>query len=190
MDATRPRAVSYLLTGKAPQWRPFGHIGCENALSDALRQPTSETCSSAQFRASRFIALSPRTIRITRGYKSSADKRYAIVKWLRANVDFAFRAAFPAARAVSLPISIIPQEQGKVYYFLQDFIFFHKILLLSAPHRFTVFSSDWARSSPVREEMRLIVGKRECTDKRDTPQASLAPCRSYPCKTKKPFLSE
>ena len=33
MDATRPRAVSYLLTGKAPQWRPFGHIDCENALS-------------------------------------------------------------------------------------------------------------------------------------------------------------
>ena len=142
MDATRPRAVSYLLTGKAPQWRPFGHIGCENALSDALRQATSETCSSAQFRASRFIALSLRTIRITRGYKSSADKRYAIVKWLRANVDVSFQAVFPAVRAVSLLIFIIPQGNRKVYYFLQDFIFFHKILLLPDLHRFPKFASD------------------------------------------------
>lgn len=142
MDATRPCAVSYLLTGKAPQWRPFGHIGCENALSDAFRQATSETCSSAQFRASRFIALSLRTIRITRGYKSSADKRYTIVKWLRANVDVSFQAVFPAVRAVSLLIFIIPQGNRKVYYFLQDFIFFHKILLLSDPHRFTAFASD------------------------------------------------
>ena len=60
-------------------------------------------------------------------------------KWLRANVDFAFQAVFPAVRAVSLLIFIIPQGNRKVYYFLQDFIFFHKILLLSAPpqiHRF------------------------------------------------------
>ena len=63
-------------------------------------------------------------------------------KWLRANVDFAFQAVFPAVRAVSLLIFIIPQGNRKVYYFLQDFIFFHKILLLSAPHRFTAFASD------------------------------------------------
>ena len=69
-------------------------------------------------------------------------------KWLRANVDFAFQPVFPAARAVSLLIFIILQEQGKVYYFLQDFIFFHKILLLSAPNRFTVFASDLGQIRP------------------------------------------
>ena len=63
-------------------------------------------------------------------------------KWLRANVDVSFQTVFPAVRAVSLLIFIIPQENRKVYYFLQDFIFFHKILLLSAPHRFTAFASD------------------------------------------------
>ena len=63
-------------------------------------------------------------------------------KWLRANVDVSFQAAFPAVRAVSLLIFIIPQENRKVYYFLQDFIFFHKILLLPDLHRFPKFASN------------------------------------------------
>ena len=73
MDATRPRAVSYLLTGKAPQWRPFGHIACWHNAVFRFLQATLETCSSSQFRASRFIALSLQTIRreITCNYNSS-----------------------------------------------------------------------------------------------------------------------
>ena len=69
-------------------------------------------------------------------------------KWLRANVDVSFQTVFPAVRAVSLLIFIIPQENRKVYYFLQDFIFFHKILLLSDPHRFTAFASDLGQIRP------------------------------------------
>ena len=56
-----------------PQWRPFGHIACWcNAVFRFLKA-TLETCSSSQFRASRFIALSLQTIKreITCNYNSS-----------------------------------------------------------------------------------------------------------------------
>ena len=142
MDATRPRAVSYLLTGKAPQWRPFGHMDCENALSDALRRllrklahPHSSGRVDSLF-FHRGLSGSPAVTNL------QLINDMQLSKWLRANVDFAFQAVFPAVRAVSLLIFIIPQGNRKVYYFLQDFIFFHKILLLSAPHRFTAFASD------------------------------------------------
>ena len=58
MDATRPRAVSYLLTGKAPQWRPFGQAAGRPALSDAGEAADSGKNSSSQLRASRFVVLS------------------------------------------------------------------------------------------------------------------------------------
>ncbi len=56
-----------------PQWRPFGHIACGVNAVFRFLQATLETCSSSQFRASRFIALSLQTIRreITCNYNSS-----------------------------------------------------------------------------------------------------------------------
>ena len=56
-----------------PQWRPFGHIACWCNAVFRFLQATLETCSSSQFRASRFIALSLQTIRreITCNYNSS-----------------------------------------------------------------------------------------------------------------------
>ena len=56
-----------------PQWRPFGHMACWCNAVFRFLQATLETCSSSQFRASRFIALSLQTIRreITCNYNSS-----------------------------------------------------------------------------------------------------------------------
>lgn len=56
-----------------PQWRPFGHMACWHNAVFRFLQATLETCSSSQFRASRFIALSLQTIRreITCNYNSS-----------------------------------------------------------------------------------------------------------------------
>ena len=70
---SRPRSVSYLLTGFSPAWRPFGHIACWCNAVFRFLQATLETCSSSQFRASRFIALSLQTIKreITCNYNSS-----------------------------------------------------------------------------------------------------------------------
>mgnify|MGYP000855521093 CR=1 FL=1 len=64
---SRPRSVSYLLTGFSPAMATF-----RNAVFRFL-QATLETCSSSQFRASRFIALSLQTIKreITCNYNSS-----------------------------------------------------------------------------------------------------------------------
>ena len=68
-----PRSVSYLLTGFSPAMATFRphSLRC-NAVFRFL-QATLETCSSSQFRASRFIALSLQTIRreITCNYNSS-----------------------------------------------------------------------------------------------------------------------
>ena len=100
-------------------------------------------------------------------------------KWLRTNVDFAFQTVFPAVCAVSLLIFIIPQGNRKVYYFLQDFIFFHKILLLSAPTDSPLLQAIWARSGLVREEMRLLIGRREGSSRRATPAAAPPPCRLH-----------
>ena len=68
-----PRSVSYLLTGFSPAMATFRpHSLLCNAVFRFL-QATLETCSSSQFRASRFIALSLQTIRreITCNYNSS-----------------------------------------------------------------------------------------------------------------------
>ena len=100
-------------------------------------------------------------------------------KWLRANVDVSFQAVFPAVRAVSLLIFIIPRGNRKVYYFLQDFIFFHKILLLSAPTDSPLLQAIWARSGLAREEMRLLIGRREGSSRRATPAAAPPPCRLH-----------
>ena len=56
-----------------PQWRSFDHIACWHNSVFRFLQATLETCSSSQFRASRFIALSLQTIRreITCNYNSS-----------------------------------------------------------------------------------------------------------------------
>ena len=56
-----------------PQWQPFGHIAYWHNAVFRFLQATLETCSSSQFRASRFIALSLQTIRqeITCNYNSS-----------------------------------------------------------------------------------------------------------------------
>ena len=70
---SRPRSVSYLLTGCPPTMATFRpHSLLCNAVFRFL-QATLETCSSSQFRASRFIALSLQTIRreITCNYNSS-----------------------------------------------------------------------------------------------------------------------
>ena len=70
---SRPRSVSYLLTGFSPAMATFRlHSLLCNAVFRFL-QATLETCSSSQFRASRFIALSLQTIRreITCNYNSS-----------------------------------------------------------------------------------------------------------------------
>ena len=143
MDAGRVRALFPTFSRDfLPQWRPFGHMACWHNAVFRFLQATLETCSSSQFRASRFIALSLRTIRITRGYKSSADKRYAIVKMAARKCRLCFSNSFSCHMRDSMIVFIIAQENRKVYYFLQDFIFFHKILLLSDPHRFTVFASD------------------------------------------------
>ena len=70
---SRPRSVSYLLTGFSPAMAAFRphSLRC-NAVFRFL-QATLETCSSSQFRASRFIALSLQTIKreITCNYNSS-----------------------------------------------------------------------------------------------------------------------
>ena len=68
-----PRSVSYLLTGFSPAMATFRlHSLLCNAVFRFL-QATLETCSSSQFRASRFLALSLQTIRreITCNYNSS-----------------------------------------------------------------------------------------------------------------------
>ena len=68
-----PRSVSYLLTGFSPAMATFRpHSLLCNAVFRFL-QATLETCSSSQFRASRFIALSLQTIKreITCNYNSS-----------------------------------------------------------------------------------------------------------------------
>ena len=70
---SRPRSVSYLLTGFSPAMATFRpHSLLCNAVFRFL-QATLETCSSSQFRASRFIALSLQTIKreITCNYNSS-----------------------------------------------------------------------------------------------------------------------
>ena len=70
---SRPRSVSYLLTGFSPAMATFRpHSLLCNAVFRFL-QATLETCSSSQFRASRFIALSSQTIKreITCNYNSS-----------------------------------------------------------------------------------------------------------------------
>ena len=70
---SRPRSVSYLLTGFSPAMATFRpHSLLFNAVFRFL-QATLETCSSSQFRASRFIALSLQTIKreITCNYNSS-----------------------------------------------------------------------------------------------------------------------
>lgn len=69
----RPRSVSYLLTGFPPAMAAFRpHSLWCNAVFRFL-QATLETCSSSQFRASRFIALSLQTINheITCNYNPS-----------------------------------------------------------------------------------------------------------------------
>ena len=98
-------------------------------------------------------------------------------EWLRANVDFAFQPVFPAARAVSLLIFIILQEQGKVYYFCRISSFFTKFCFFQPPTDSPFLQAIWARSGPVREEMRLLIGRREGSSRRDTPAALPPPCR-------------
>lgn len=74
MDAGRVRALFPTFSRDVlPQWRPFGHIACWHNAVFRFLQATLETCSSSQFRASRFIALSLQTIRreITCNYNSS-----------------------------------------------------------------------------------------------------------------------
>ena len=74
MDAGRVRALFPTFSRDVlPQWRPFGHIACWCNVVFRFLQATLETCSSSQFRASRFIALSLQTIRreITCNYNSS-----------------------------------------------------------------------------------------------------------------------
>ena len=74
MDAGRVRALFPTFSRDfLPQWRPFGHIACWHNAVFRFLQATLETCSSSQFRASRFIALSLQTIRreITCNYNSS-----------------------------------------------------------------------------------------------------------------------
>ena len=74
MDAGRVRALFPTFSRDfLPQWRPFGHIACWCNAVFRFLQATLETCSSSQFRASRFIALSLQTIRreITCNYNSS-----------------------------------------------------------------------------------------------------------------------
>ena len=100
-------------------------------------------------------------------------------KWLRANVDVSFQAVFPAVRAVSLLIFIIPQENRKVYYFLRDFIFFTKSCFFQPPTDSPLLQAIWARSGLVREEMRLLIGRREGSSRRATPAAAPPPCRLH-----------
>lgn len=74
MDAGRVRALFPTFSRDfLPQWRPFGHMACWCNAVFRFLQATLETCSSSQFRASRFIALSLQTIRreITCNYNSS-----------------------------------------------------------------------------------------------------------------------
>lgn len=74
MDAGRVRALFPTFSRDfLPQWRPFGHIAYWHNAVFRFLQATLETCSSSQFRASRFIALSLQTIRrgITCNYNSS-----------------------------------------------------------------------------------------------------------------------
>ena len=74
MDAGRVRALFPTFSRDfLPQWRPFGHIACWCNAVFRFLQATLETCSSSQFRASRFIALSLQTIKreITCNYNSS-----------------------------------------------------------------------------------------------------------------------
>ena len=74
MDAGRVRALFPTFSRDfLPQWRPFGHIAYWHNAVFRFLQATLETCSSSQFRASRFIALSLQTIKreITCNYNSS-----------------------------------------------------------------------------------------------------------------------
>ena len=74
MDAGRVRALFPTFSRDVlPQWRPFGHIAYWHNAVFRFLQATLETCSSSQFRASRFIALSLQTIKreITCNYNSS-----------------------------------------------------------------------------------------------------------------------
>ena len=74
MDAGRVRALFPTFSRDfLPQWRPFGHIAYWHNAVFRFLQATLETCSSSQFRASRFLALSLQTIRreITCNYNSS-----------------------------------------------------------------------------------------------------------------------
>ena len=52
MDADRIRALIPTFSWETPQWRPFGHMTCEQALSYAFPQITLESCSSLRLRAS------------------------------------------------------------------------------------------------------------------------------------------
>ncbi len=85
MDAGRVRALFPTFSRNfLPQWRPFGHIACWCNAVFRFLQATLETCSSSQFRASRFIALSLQTIsyEITCNYNSSVDKHIQFSSYL------------------------------------------------------------------------------------------------------------
>ena len=92
MDADRIRALIPTFSWGTPQWRPFGHMTCEQALSYASPQITLESCSSLRLRASsRAHSQCAQPSSFTTGsvqpaatcdYTSSANKnqRYEIVK--------------------------------------------------------------------------------------------------------------
>ena len=92
MDADRIRALIPTFSWESPQWRPFGHMTREQALSYASPRSTLESCSSLRLRASSrahsqcaqsssFITGSVQPA-ATCDYTSSANKnqRYEIVK--------------------------------------------------------------------------------------------------------------
>ena len=92
MDADRIRALIPTFSWETPQWRPFGHMTCEQTLSYAFPQITLESCSSLRLRASsRAHSQCAQPSSFTTGsvqpaatcdYTSSANKnqRYEIVK--------------------------------------------------------------------------------------------------------------
>ena len=93
MDADRIRALIPTFSWESPQWRPFGHMTREQALSYASPRSTLESCSSLRLRASSrvhsqctqpssFITSSVQHMAATCDYTFPANKnlQYVIVK--------------------------------------------------------------------------------------------------------------
>ena len=93
MDADRIRALIPTFSWESPQWRPFGHMTREQALSYASPRSTLESCSSLRLRASSrahsqcaqpssFITSSVQYMAATCDYTFPANKnlQYVIVK--------------------------------------------------------------------------------------------------------------